>query len=94
MSQTVNSKGATEVGLAKADLPGSASTGLESSPVLDLCTLAGDLADAISVVTVAYRSLSALEIRAVADEETALRYPRSLLDSAYSALDIASCRAS
>lgn len=94
MSQTINSKVAAGGGLAEADLPGSASMRVESSPVLDLCTLVGDLADAISVVTVVYRSLTALEIPAVADEETALRYALSLLRSAYSALDIASCRAS
>ncbi len=94
MSQTINSKVAAGVGLAGPDLPGSAPTRLESSRVLDLCTLVGDLADAIFVVTVVYRSLAALEIPAAADEETALRYALSLLRSAYSALDVASCRAS
>lgn len=94
MSQTINSKVAAKVGLPEADLPESASTGLQSSSDLNLCTLVGDLADAISVVTVVYRSLAALEIPAAADEETALRYALSLLRSAYSALDIASCRAS
>lgn len=94
MSQTINSKVAAGVGLAQPDPPGSASTGFESSPVLDLCALVGDLADAISVVTVVYRSLASLEIPEAADEEVALRYALSLLRSAYSALDIASCRAS
>jgi hypothetical protein len=94
MSQNINSKVAAGVGPAEPALPGSASTGLESSPVLDLCTLVGDLADAISVVTVVYRSLAALEIPAVADEETALRHALGLLRSAYTALDVASCRAS
>lgn len=82
MSQTINSKVAARVGLTERDLPGSALTALESSPGLDLCTL--------SVVTVACRSLAELEIRAVADEETALRYALSLLRSAHSALDTAS----
>ena len=94
MSQTINSKVAAEVGPAEPGLSGLASTGLESSPVLDLYTLVGDLADAISVVSVVYRSLAALEIPAAADEEIALRYALTLLRSAYSALDIASCRAS
>ena len=94
MCQNINSKVAAGVGPAEPALPGSVSTGLESSPVLELCALVGDLADAISVVTVVYRSLAALAIPEVADEETALRYALSLLRSAYSALDIASCRAS
>ena len=94
MSQTINSEVAAGAGLGERDLPGSASMRLEGSPVLDLCALVGELADAISVVAVVYRSLAALEIPAAADEETALRYALSLLRTAYSALDIASCRAS
>ena len=93
MSQTINSKVAAGIGRADPDVAGSASPRSERSDVLDLCTLVGDLADAISVVTVVYRSLAALEIPAVADEEAALRYALSLLRSAYTALDIASCRA-
>ena len=94
MSQTINSKVAPEVELAAGDQPGAASKGPESSPVLDLCTLVVALADAISVVTVVYRSLAALEIPAAADEEAALRYALGLLHSACRALDTASCRAS
>jgi len=94
MSQTINFKVAARIGLADPDVAGSASPRSERSGVLDLCTLVGDLADAISVVNVVYRSLAALEIPAAADEEAALRYALGLLRSAYRALDTASCRAS
>lgn len=60
----------------------------------DLITLLGDLSDAISVVTVVHRSLTALEIAAVGDEEVALRYALTLLRSTYSALDLVSCQSS
>lgn len=62
MSQTINSKVAARIGLAEPDSPGSASPICESPSVLDPFTPAGDLSDAISVVTVVYRSLAALEI--------------------------------
>ena len=52
--------------------------------------LLGDLSDAIALVTVAHRSLEAKEIAEAGDEEVALRYAISLLQSAYSALDMAS----
>jgi hypothetical protein len=69
---------------------GAAATSSES----DLFILLGDLSDAISVVTVVHRSLAALEIAAVGDEEAALRYALTLLRSTYSALDRVSCLSS
>lgn len=94
MSQTINSN-AAGIGLAGPESSGPASAGAAAtSPTLDLISLLGDLSDAISVVTVIYRSLVALQISAVEDEETALRYALTLLRSAYRALDIASCRSS
>jgi hypothetical protein len=57
---------------------------------VDIVSLLGNLSDAIAVVTVVHRSLEALEIRAVGDEEVALRYALTLLRAAYSALDMAS----
>jgi hypothetical protein len=56
----------------------------------DIATLLGDLSDAIAIVAVVHRSLEALEIRAVGDEEVALRHALILLRAAYSALDMAS----
>lgn len=56
----------------------------------DIVTLLGNLSDAIAVVAVVHRSLEALEVRAVGDEEVALRYALTLLRAAYSALDMAS----
>lgn len=91
MSQTINSKVAAGIGLADPGGRGSAPPRSERSSVLDLCTFVGDLRSAIFVVTVVYRSLAALEIPGVADEEVALRYALSLLRSANSGLDIASC---
>lgn len=93
MSQTINSKVAAGGGLPR-QICREAWMRLESSPVLDLCTLVGDLADAISVVTVGYPLARCIGDSRVADEEAALRYALSLLRSAYSALDMASCRAS
>jgi len=61
---------------------------------VDMPMLLGDLSDAIAVVTVVHRSLEALEIRAVGDDEVALRYALTLLRAAYNALDIASLRSS
>ena len=61
-----------------------------ASEDLDIATLLGNLSDAIAVVAVVHRSLEALEVRAVGDEEVALRYALTLLRSAYSALDMAS----
>ena len=60
------------------------------SEVVDFVALLGNLSDAIAVVTVVHRSLEALEVRAVGDEEVALRYALALLRTAYSALDMAS----
>jgi hypothetical protein len=60
----------------------------------DMPMLLGNLSDAIAVVTVVQRSLEALEIRAVGDEEVALRYALTLLRAAYNALDIASLHSS
>jgi hypothetical protein len=57
---------------------------------VDVLALLGNLSDAIAVVTVVHRSLEALEVRAVGDEEVALRYALTLLRAAYSALDMAS----
>lgn len=65
-----------------------------TSEPADMPTLLGDLSDAIAVVAVVHRSLEALEIRAVGDEEVALRYALTLLRAAYNALDIASLRSS
>jgi len=59
---------------------------------VDFLALLGNLSDAIAVVTVVHRSLEALEVRAVGDEEVALRYALTLLRTAYSALDMASLR--
>jgi len=70
----------------------SASRAAATSSESDLFNLLGDLADAISVATVVHRSLAALEIAAVGDEEAALRYALTLLRSTYSALDRLSCR--
>ena len=67
---------------------------IPTSSESDLFTLLGDLSDAISVVTVVHRSLAALEIPAVGDEETALRYALTLLRTTYSALDMFSCSSS
>ena len=61
--------------------------GAATSSESDLCSLLGELSDAISVVTVVQRSLAALEIAAVDDEETALRYALTLLRTTYSTLD-------
>jgi hypothetical protein len=61
-----------------------------TSEDLDIATLLGNLSDAIAVVAVVHRSLEALEVRAVGDEEVALRYALTLLRAAYSALDMAS----
>ena len=60
----------------------------------DMPLLLGNLSDAIAVVTVVHRSLEALEICAVGDEEVALRYALTLLRAAYNALDIASLHSS
>ena len=68
---------------ATADPPG-------VSEDVDILTLLGNLSDAIAVVTVVHRSLEALEVSAVGDEEVALRYALTLLRAAYSALDMAS----
>jgi hypothetical protein len=73
---------------------GPASRAAATSSEADLFTLLGDLSDAISVVTVVHRSLAALEIAAVGDEETALRYALTLLRTTYSALDMFSCHSS
>lgn len=87
---------------ARADLvPGSAGAGSPNgSPAnaappgvpedADIESLLGNLSDAIAVVAVVHRSLEALEVRAVGDEEVALRYALTLLRAAYSALDMAS----
>ena len=56
----------------------------------DIVTLLGELSDAIAIVTVAHRSLEAREISHVGDETVALRYALSLLQAAYSGLEIAS----
>lgn len=61
-----------------------------TSEDMDILTLLGNLSDAIAVVTVVHRSLEALEVRAIGDEEVALRYALTLLRAAYSALDMAS----
>jgi hypothetical protein len=51
MAQTIKSTVATGIGLADPDVPGSGCPRSESSSVLDLRNLVGDLSDAISVVT-------------------------------------------
>lgn len=71
--------------------PADATAGPPSkSEDVDIDTLLGNLSDAIAVVAVVHRSLEALEVRAVGDEEVALRYALTLLRAAYSALDMAS----
>lgn len=49
----------------------------------------GDLSDAISLVTVVYRSLATRETAGIGDEEVALRHALKLLRAAYSGLDSA-----
>jgi hypothetical protein len=61
---------------------------------VDFVALLGNLSDAIAVVTVVHRSLEAKEIMDVGDEEVALRYAISLLQGAYTALDMASIQSS
>ena len=79
---------------AGAGAPSENSEEAETSPGMsedaDVGTLLGNLSDAIAVVTVVHRSLEAREVRAVGDEEVALRYALTLLRAAYSALDMAS----
>lgn len=91
VSHTITSKVAGIEPPESLDL-GSAPRATATSSEPDLFTLLGDLSDAISVVTVVHRSLAALEIAAVGDEEAALRYALTLLRTAYSALDMASFR--
>jgi hypothetical protein len=88
-SETVPALNPAESVAVESELPPGAASS-ESDPF----TLLGDLSDAISVVTVVHRSLAALEIAAVGDEETALRYALTLLRSTYSALDRVFCRLS
>ena len=76
--------GASSENSAKAE----ASPGMSEDA--DIGTLLGNLSDAIAVVTVVHRSLEAREVRAVGDEEVALRYALTLLRAAYTALDMAS----
>lgn len=94
MSHTITSNVAAEVDLAQPVGVGFESPPAATSPEPDLFALLGDLSDAISIVTVVHRSLAALEIAAVGDEEVALRYALTLLRSTYSALDMVSCRSS
>ena len=95
MSHTIPSETIVGIDPASSDAVGSASrAAVANSSESDLFTLLGDLSDAISVVTVVHRSLAALEIAAVGDEETALRYALTLLRSTYSALDRVSCSSS
>lgn len=60
----------------------------------DLMVLLGDLSDAISVVTVVHHALAAKEHAGLGDEEVALRYALTLLQTAYSAFDLAFLRLS
>ena len=95
MSHTISSESVAAID--SADSPAavaSATVAAATSSGSDLFTLLGDLSDAISVVSVVHRSLAALEIAAVGDEEVALRYALTLLRSTYSALDMVSCRSS
>lgn len=94
MSHVITSDAAGRVGQADSVDFGSASRAAATPAEGDVFTLLGDLSDAISVVTVVHRSLAALEIAAVGDEEVALRYALSLLRSTYNALDRISCRSS
>jgi len=94
VSHTIPSEAVAGIDPADSVDVGSASQPAATSSEADLFTLLGDLSDAISVVTVVHRSLAALEIAAVGDEETALRYALTLLRSTYSALDRVSCRSS
>lgn len=94
MSHTSHSETVAEFDRAGSVAVGSVCPTAAIASESDLFTLLGDLSDAISVVTVAHRSLAALEIAAVGDEETALRYALTLLRSTYSALDRLSCRSS
>ena len=86
VSHTITSKVAGIKPPEPLDL-GSASRAAATPSEPDLFTLLGDLSDAISVVTVVQRSLAALEIAAVGDEETVLRYALTLLRTTYSTLD-------
>lgn len=94
MSHTTPSEPVAGIDPADSIAVGTASRASATSSESDLCTLLGDLSDAISVVTVVHRSLAALEIAAVGDEETALRYALRLLRTTYGALDMFSCRSS
>ncbi len=55
-----------------------------------LSTLLGDFSDAISLVTVAHRSLTARDDALAGDEEVTLGLALRLLRSAYDRLDVAS----
>ena len=91
MSHAITSDVVARIGEADSvDAEAEARTGATSSE-RDLFVLLGDLSGAISVVTVVHRSLAALEIAAVGDEEVALRYALTLLRNTYSALDMLSC---
>lgn len=94
MSHTIPSESVAGIDPADSVAVGSATLAAATSSGSDLFTLLGDLSDAISVVSVVHRSLAALEIAAVGDEEVALRYALTLLRSTYSALDMVSCRSS
>ena len=92
MSHTIYSEVVPEARPAESSDVVSTPRGAATSSESDLCTLLGELSDAISVVTVVQRSLAALEIAAVGDEEAALRYALTSLRTAHSALDMASFR--
>ena len=87
MSHTIHSEVVPEARPAESNDVGSKPRGAATSSESDLCSLLGGISDAISVVTVVQRSLAALEIAAVGDEETALRYALTLLRTTYSTLD-------
>jgi hypothetical protein len=94
VSHTIPSEATAGFESAGSVAVGPAARAAATSSDCDLFTLLGDLSDAISVVTVVHRSLAALEIAAVGDEETALRYALTLLRTTYSALDMFSSRSS
>ena len=87
MSHTIYSEVVPEARPAESSDAVSTPRGAATSSESDLCILLGELSDAISVVTVVQRSLAALEIAAVGDEETTLRYALTLLRTTYSTLD-------
>lgn len=95
MATNQEARGDFVLGSAGAESPSGSPANATAAPPrmsedVDIDTLLGNLSDAIAVVAVVHRSLEALEVRAVGDEEVALRYALTLLRAAYSALDMAS----